>query len=58
MGCRGGWPRRRLGGSDSEAERHASGFYEKMGGRYLRESEPGVWGRTSPIYGLVFTPRT
>jgi GNAT superfamily N-acetyltransferase len=35
-----------------EAERHALGFYEKLGGRYLRESEPGSWGRRSPIYGL------
>jgi GNAT superfamily N-acetyltransferase len=35
-----------------EAERHAVGFYEKMGGRYLRDSEPGVWGRISPIMGI------
>jgi GNAT superfamily N-acetyltransferase len=35
-----------------EAERHAIGFYEKMGGRYVRESEPGVWGRTSAIMAL------
>ena len=35
-----------------EAERHSIGFYEKMGGRYLRDSEPGVWGRISPVMGL------
>jgi GNAT superfamily N-acetyltransferase len=35
-----------------EAERNALGFYEKMGGRYLRDSEPGVWGRVSPVMGL------
>ena len=35
-----------------EAERHALGFYEKMGGRYLRDSEPGVWGRVSPVFGV------
>lgn len=32
-----------------EAERHAIGFYEKMGGRYLRDSEPGVWGRLNAV---------
>ena len=31
-----------------EAERHSVGFYEKMGARYTRDSEPGVWGRISP----------
>jgi GNAT superfamily N-acetyltransferase len=35
-----------------EAERHALGFYEKIGGRYLRDGEPGVWGRVSPVMGL------
>jgi GNAT superfamily N-acetyltransferase len=35
-----------------EAERHAVGFYEKMGARYVRDSEPGVWGRISPIMAL------
>jgi len=38
-----------------EAERNALGFYEKLGGRYLRESEPGVWGRRSPVMGLDLT---
>jgi N-acetylglutamate synthase-like GNAT family acetyltransferase len=41
-----------------EAERHALGFYEKMGGRYVRDSEPGVWGRVSPIYSLGFAGAT
>jgi GNAT superfamily N-acetyltransferase len=35
-----------------EAEPHALGFYERMGGRYLRESEPGVWGRTLAVMGV------
>ena len=35
-----------------EAERNALGFCEKMGGRYLRDSEPGVWGRVSAVMGL------
>lgn len=35
-----------------EAERHALGFYEKMGGRYLRDGEPGSWGRVSPVFGV------
>jgi hypothetical protein len=35
-----------------EAERHAVGFYEKIGARYVRVSEPGVWGRISPIMAL------
>jgi GNAT superfamily N-acetyltransferase len=35
-----------------EAERNALGFYEKMGGSYLREGEPGAWGRSSPVMAL------
>jgi GNAT superfamily N-acetyltransferase len=35
-----------------EAEPHALGFYERMGGRYLRDSEPGVWGRTLAVMGV------
>ena len=35
-----------------EAERHALCFYEKMGRRYLRDSEPSVWGRVSPVMGV------
>ena len=30
-----------------EAEPNALGFYERMGGRYLRDSDPrSKWGRT------------
>jgi GNAT superfamily N-acetyltransferase len=45
---------RRLGAirMEWEAERHAMGFYEKMGGRYLRDSELGVWGRVSAVLGV------
>jgi GNAT superfamily N-acetyltransferase len=45
---------RHLGGKrlEWEAEPHAVGFYEKMGGRYLRDSEPGVWGRVNPVMGI------
>jgi GNAT superfamily N-acetyltransferase len=35
-----------------EAERHAIGFYEKRGARSVRDGEPGVWGRVSPIMAL------
>jgi GNAT superfamily N-acetyltransferase len=35
-----------------EAEPNALGFYERMGGRYLRDSEPGVWGRVNAVMGL------
>ena len=35
-----------------EAERHAIGFYEAMGGRHLRDSEPGVWGRVNAVMGV------
>jgi GNAT superfamily N-acetyltransferase len=35
-----------------EAEPHSVGFYEKMGGRYLRGSDPGVWGRVNPVMGI------
>ena len=36
-----------------EAEPHAVGFYEKMGARYLRDSEPGAWGRVNPVMGIA-----
>ena len=51
---------RRLGAKrmEWEAERHAIGFYEKMGGRYLRDSTPGVWGRFSPVFGLDLESKT
>jgi GNAT superfamily N-acetyltransferase len=35
-----------------EAERHAIGFYERMVARYVRDSDPGVWGRVSLIRAL------
>jgi GNAT superfamily N-acetyltransferase len=35
-----------------EAEPHAIGFYEKLGGHYLRDSEPGVSGRVNAVMGV------
>ena len=35
-----------------EAEPHAVGFYERMGGRYLHDSEPSAWGRIIPVMGI------
>ena len=35
-----------------EAEPNAIGFYEKMGGEYLRDSEPTELGRVIPVMGL------
>jgi GNAT superfamily N-acetyltransferase len=35
-----------------EAEPYAIGFYETMGGRYLRDSEPGIWGRVNAVMGV------
>lgn len=35
-----------------EAEPNSVGFYERMGARYLRDSEPSSWGRTIPIMGV------
>jgi GNAT superfamily N-acetyltransferase len=35
-----------------EAEPNAVGFYEKMGGRYLRDSEASEWGRSLPVMGV------
>jgi GNAT superfamily N-acetyltransferase len=35
-----------------EAEPNALGFYEKMGGRYLRDGEPSEWGRTLAVMGV------
>ena len=34
-----------------EAEPNAIGFYEKLGGIYLRESEETEWGRTLSVMG-------
>jgi GNAT superfamily N-acetyltransferase len=35
-----------------EAEPNAVGFYERMGGRYLRPSEPSEWGRVLDVMGV------
>jgi GNAT superfamily N-acetyltransferase len=35
-----------------EAEPHAVGFYDKMGGRYLRDSDQTPFGRVIPVMGL------
>src|SRR5919201_3407465 len=35
-----------------EAEPNSVGFYEKVGGRYLRESERTSWGRVIPVMAL------
>jgi GNAT superfamily N-acetyltransferase len=45
---------RELGGRrlEWEAEPNAVGFYERMGGRYLRDSEPSEWGRILPVMGV------
>ena len=37
-----------------EAEPLAVGFYEKMGGRHVRDSEPSpIWNRTIPVMALT-----
>jgi GNAT superfamily N-acetyltransferase len=35
-----------------QAELNSIGFYEKVGGRYLRDGEPTSWGRILPIMGF------
>jgi GNAT superfamily N-acetyltransferase len=35
-----------------EAEPNAVGFYERMGGRRLRDSGPSEWGRILPVMGI------
>jgi GNAT superfamily N-acetyltransferase len=35
-----------------DAEPHAVGFYELMGGRYLRDGKPSEWGRILPVMGV------
>jgi GNAT superfamily N-acetyltransferase len=35
-----------------EAEPNAVGFYERMGGRYVRDSEPSEWGRILPVMAV------
>jgi GNAT superfamily N-acetyltransferase len=48
---------RGLGGRrlEWEAEPNAVGFYEKLGGRYLRDSKPSAWGRVIPVMGVDLT---
>ena len=43
-----------LGGKtmEWEAEPNAIGFYERVGGRYFRDSEPTEWGRVLPVMGV------
>jgi GNAT superfamily N-acetyltransferase len=45
---------KQLGGKtmEWEAEPNAVGFYEKVGGRYLRDGEPSEWGRVLPVMGI------
>lgn len=45
---------RALGGTRLEwqAEPNSVGFYEKVGGHYLRDGEPTSWGRVLPVMGL------
>ena len=49
---------RALGASrvEWEAEPNALGFYERMGGKELRDSEPTEWGRILRIMGLELRP--
>jgi hypothetical protein len=35
-----------------EAEPNAIGFYEKMGGTYVRKSEQTEWGRYLSVMGV------
>ena len=44
----------RLGGKqlEWEAEPNAVGFYANLGGRYLRDSEPSLWGRVIAVMGV------
>ena len=45
---------RAVGGERLEwqAEPNSVGFYEKLGGRYLRDGEPTSWGRVLPVMGV------
>jgi GNAT superfamily N-acetyltransferase len=49
---------RQLGASrmEWEAEPNAVGFYEKMGGRHLRDSGPSPWGRVLAVMGVDLPP--
>jgi GNAT superfamily N-acetyltransferase len=35
-----------------EAEPNAVGFYERVGGRHVRDSEPSEWGRVLPVMAI------
>ena len=35
-----------------EADPNAVGFYERLGGRYVRDGEPSEWGRVLPVMGV------
>jgi GNAT superfamily N-acetyltransferase len=35
-----------------EAEPNAVGFYERMGGRHVRDGVPGEWGRVLPVMAV------
>ena len=39
-----------------EADPNAVGFYERMGGRYLRDGERSAWGRFLPVMGIELDP--
>ena len=41
-----------------EAEPNAVGFYERMGGQHLRDSEPSEWGRVLPLLGIELAQRS
>jgi GNAT superfamily N-acetyltransferase len=47
LGCQSGAAR-----MEWEAEPKAMGFYETMGGRYVRDGELSVWGRVNPVMSL------
>jgi GNAT superfamily N-acetyltransferase len=48
---------RRLGARrlEWEGEPHARGFYERMGGAYVRDSEVTEWGRILEVLGVSLT---
>jgi GNAT superfamily N-acetyltransferase len=50
---------RRLGARrlEWESDPNAVGFYERMGGRYIRDSEPSEWGRILPVMGIELERR-
>jgi hypothetical protein len=41
-----------------EAEPNARGFYERMGGAYVRDSETTEWGRVLEVFGLALSARS